>query len=732
MKKLSLTCCLLLAAYCGLAQTDSLPSPQPPIDDAVDQAIEDLIINTESEDQVDYSFLTDYLEDLRLNPINLNTASYEELMTLAGMNAIHANQLLRHIRDFGKLTSIYELQAVRGFSPELIRQFLPFVSVQDSKLKDINPGVKHAKGPSFVEIQKGLKFELLQRMVWFAEEARGYTDPDTTFRDILNEGGEPMGIDTILSSRYAGSPYRIYTRFRARFNQNVSIGFVGEKDPGEVFDWQPENRLYGYDFLSGHVSLSGFGRLKNLVIGDYTITAGQGMVLSRGLGFGKGVQVINSLKMPARGIQPYSSVNENQFMRGAAATYAIGDIYVTGFVSRSFRDASLINNGLSFGQGDTLNAEAVLATNLQTSGLHRTLSELKNRGSIGELLYGGRVEYRSPTLTIGSTHYLQRFDGDLLRPANDYSLFNFVGNQNYLNSLDFDWIWQNFNLFGEFARSQSGGTGATLGIMGSIAPTVDVSLLGRRYSKDFHTSRAYVFAERPTAAQNETGLYLGLRIAPNPRWTLNTYFDQYYFPWNRFQAGFPSRGWEFLTQLEYKPKRGTLVYLRFRSDNKQINADEVAEGPALEYLVWTQKLQTRLHFQTTIERDLQLRTRLEWSQFTQESQVSTGWLLYQDVSWRLGFKYRITARYALFDVPEYDARIYAYENDILGFFSIPPYYRKGNRYYLIFNWKPTRKIEFWARVAQSRFQDQRTIGSGLEQIAGPNRTEFKLQVRLKW
>lgn len=707
------------------AQNDTLPVSVPVDDQSVDAAIEDLIINTESEDQVDYSYLTDYLESLRLDPLNLNQANYEQLLSLPGMNAIHANQLLRHIQQFGKLTSIYELQAVSGYTPELIRQFLPFVTVLDSKAKDINPDQKHPKGPSLDQIRKGMQFELIQRAVWTGQEAKGYTDPDTTFRDLRDENGNLAGTDTVLSSRYAGSPFRLYTRLRATFNQNVSIGLVGEKDPGEQFAWKPEQRLYGYDFLSGHISIGGFGRLQRLVIGDYTLTAGQGMVLSRGLGFGKGAQVINNLKMPSRGIQPYSSVNENQFMRGAAATYAFGDVYLTAFVSRNFLDASLV-------LADTLDETPLLASNLQTSGLHRTSAERANRGAIGERIYGGRVEYRSPQLTVGSTHYYQQFDGELVRPLNDYSQFNFTGDRNYLNSLDFDWIWQNFNVFGEVARSASGGTGAMVGIMGSIAPTVDVSILGRRYSKDFHSNKAYVFAERPTAAQNETGLYLGLRIAPNPRWTLSAYFDQYYFPWNRYQASYPSRGWEFLSQLDYVPKRGTLVYLRFRSDNKQTNADEIAVGPQLESLVNSQRLQARIHFQTTIERDLQLRTRLEWSHYTQESERSTGWLLYQDVSWKFGFKFRITARYALFDAPDFNARIYAYENDILGFFSIPAYYRTGSRYYVILNWKPTRKLEFWGRVAQSRFQDVRSVGTGLEQIAGSNRTEFKLQMRVKF
>ncbi|MEL7531794.1 MAG: helix-hairpin-helix domain-containing protein [Bacteroidota bacterium] len=704
-------------------QNDTLPIV--PVDESIDQSIEDLILNTESEAQVDYSDLTDELEALLLQPLNLNQATYDQLLQLPGMNAIQANRLLEHIRKFGRLTTIYELQAIPGYTPNFIRQFLPYVSVLDSQAKDINPSVKHPKGPSLQQIRRGLKGEFMQRAVWNLETARGYTDPDTSFRDRIDEEGRIVGQDTLLSSRYAGSAMRHYSRLRINYGKNVSFGIVGEKDPGEEFAWRPESRLYGYDYLSAHFALAGFGRLKSLVIGDYTLQVGQGMVLSRGLGFGKGAQVINSIKMPNQGIRPYRSVNENQYLRGAAATYALGDFYMTAFASRQFVDASV-------SERDTLDDEVLLAGGLQTSGLHRTPSELSNRKAVQEQMYGGRLEYKTPTLTVGTTHYYQQYSSPLSRPLNDYNQFDFRGDRNYINALDFDWVWQNFNLFGEFARSQSGGTGASVGIMGSIAPTVDISILARRYDIDFHSNKGYVFAERPTAIQNESGIYIGLRYAPNPRWTLNTYFDQFYFPWNKFRASYPSRGWEFMSQLEFKPKRGTLIYARYRIDNKQLNADNIGEGPQLDYLVWGERQQFRLNFQTTVERQLNLRTRLEVSRYSQEGNVSRGILFYQDVSWKIGFKYKLTARYAIFDTDDFNSRIYAYENDILGFFSIPPYYRTGNRVYLIFNWKPTRKLEFWGRVAQSRFQDEPIVGSGLQAVSGPNQTEFKLQLRYKF
>jgi hypothetical protein len=38
-------------------------------------------------------------------------------------------------------------------------------------------------------------------------------------------------------------------------------------------------------------------------------------------------------------------------------------------------------------------------------------------------------------------------------------------------------------------------------------------------------------------------------------------------------------------------------------------------------------------------------------------------------------------RFALFDTEGYDARMYAYENELIGVFSIPPYAGRGIRWY---------------------------------------------------
>lgn len=731
MKDSLFTIGLFIAIFLGLdsvvqAQVDTLKKSSFPESDEFQQSIEDLLQNIDSEDQVDYSYLTDELQVYLDKPLNLNIASREALLYLPGIDDILISRLQEHIARFGPLASVYELQTIQGFSPIKIRQLLPFITVQELGIKNTANTNQHSKGPSLGEVKRNLKFEFIQRMVWIGEEQKGYTDPDTSFKPIYDENANQIGTDTSLSSRYLGSPYRVYSRLQARYSPYVSFALVGEKDAGEQFIWDKANRIRGYDFLSGHIAIQNYGRLKKLVIGDYNLQYGQGLVLSRGLGFGKGAQVINNVKMPSKGINPYRSVNENQFMRGAAATYALGNWYLSGFYSNQFVDANVQAR-------DTLNEEALLASSLQTSGFHRTSSELENRKSVREEIMGARLAYKNNKLRLGITHYFQNFGSAIIPAPTPYNTFAFSGEDNRVSGLDVDWVYKNFNFFGEVAMSKSGGMGAVAGFMSSLSNKVDFSLLARKFDKDFHSSKAYAFAERPTAVQNEAGLYMGVKILLSPRWTFNTYVDQFYFPTNKFRAYFPSRGWEYMGQLEYKPSRGTLFYARFRTDNQEQNVDRSEAVSQVNYLVPFQRDQFRLHFQTAINRDITYKSRLEYSRVYEDNSFrGKGLLFYQDIVWRFGFKWRISARYAIFDIPLSDARIYAYENDVLGFFSIPAYRGTGNRYYLILNSKLSRSWEFWARVAQTHFKDQNQIGSGLESIQGNTRTELKLQVRWKF
>ena len=86
---------------------------------------------------------------------------------------------------------------------------------------------------------------------------------------------------------------------------------------------------------------------------------------------------------------------------------------------------------------------------------------------------------------------------------------------------------------------------------------------------------------------------------------------------------------------------------------------------------------------------------------------------------------------ALFDTEGNENRQYAYERDVLYAFSIPAYSGRGIRNYLLVQYRMSRKVDIWARIARSTFYDRNEIGTGLETIEDDRRTEVKLQLRYK-
>ena len=89
-------------------------------------------------------------------------------------------------------------------------------------------------------------------------------------------------------------------------------------------------------------------------------------------------------------------------------------------------------------------------------------------------------------------------------------------------------------------------------------------------------------------------------------------------------------------------------------------------------------------------------------------------------------------RYAVFDAP-YEARIYAYENDILYGYSFPAFMYKGSRTYFLISYDVSKNIDFWFRYAMYQYSDRNIISEGSSnEIAGSKKGEFKFQVRIKF
>ena len=113
--------------------------------------------------------------------------------------------------------------------------------------------------------------------------------------------------------------------------------------------------------------------------------------------------------------------------------------------------------------------------------------------------------------------------------------------------------------------------------------------------------------------------------------------------------------------------------------------------------------------------------------------TQNGYLVYQDVSYKqMKSPITFSIRYCLFDTETYDSRIYAFENEVLYAYSIPSFYYKGSRAYVLVKYRVNRHIDLWLRIAQTYYANKNVIGSGLTEIKGNKKTDVSAQVRFKF
>jgi hypothetical protein len=88
-------------------------------------------------------------------------------------------------------------------------------------------------------------------------------------------------------------------------------------------------------------------------------------------------------------------------------------------------------------------------------------------------------------------------------------------------------------------------------------------------------------------------------------------------------------------------------------------------------------------------------------------------------------------RYALFYTDDYSSRLFAYEHDVLYAASMPAYYGKGFRVYVLARYSPLHWLDTWFRFSLTTYSDRNTISSGPDEIIGNKLPEVKFQLRFK-
>ncbi len=608
---------------------------------------------------------------LEQEPIDLNTATREDLEQLPFLTALQVEALIEYLYRYAPMKSMNELRMIRELDPTQIALLHHFCTVGDETARN--------DFPSMGDIMRYGRHEL-------TADAR---------IPFYKRQGDDAG--------YHGYPYRHTLRYRFNYGDHVRWGLVGAQDAGEPF--LAGTNKAGYDFYSYYLQVKHWGRVENAVVGKYKLSVGMGLVLNNSFGLGK-LAMLQQLGRSTSTVRPHASRSSSAYYQGGAATVRLAPGWLlTGFLSYRRLDA-------------TLNADGTART-LLTDGYHRTDAEIAKKHNTASADAGAHLAFRSGALRAGVTALYTRLSRTLVPDAAPLYRRHYAHGNDFVNiSADYGYLHHRFALSGETAVNRQGALATVNSLSLNLTDALSLMLLQRFYSYRYTALYARSMSEGGRV-QNESGIYAGLTWRPTAAWHLQAYADYAYFAWARYQASQSSQAYDHLLSVSYshQPWRFSGRYrLRLR---QQDNDEQTA---------LTTKTEHRARLSVT-------RTFGPVVSTTQADGVSTdgerGYMLSQTVTggWQ---RLKVSVRAGYFHTESYAARLYCYEPSPRYAFSFPAYAGRGLRLALMMQTAIGRHLTATAKLGCTRYTDRSTIGSGPQEIGGPKQTDLDLQVVWKF
>lgn len=646
----------------------------------------------------------DYYEDminslirLSAQPINLNSAGFDSLKMLFFLSDAQIDNLLDFRKKHGPFTHPNELLLVTGISQQDLSNIKPFIRI----------GTYTPEKQSRYHLSQ----EILARLKMTRPKQAGYKKYSRKAflyeKDYLAK----------KQSRFQGPPVGTLLKYKISNQQHWQGGLTLENDPGE--NYFSKSQKTGFDFLSAHACYTPGKIIHRIIVGDYKLQWGQGLLAWSGYSSGKSTSTLSNEKS-GNGIAPYTSTDENRYLRGMAVSlHPTRTITTEIFVSYKKTDGNLADL-------DTLSPKTVQTATLYETGYHRNLSECEKKHNLKEFTTGLSTHLNHRYFRIGVQLLHYNFSPALTIGKAAYQQYNETGHQRTLVSVDYKTGGYHFYLFGETARSDNGTWATVNGLRYSGIPRFALCALYRHYDKGYHSHYNSGFAEYSNTT-NEEGLYLGLESTPFRSLKINVYYDRFRFFSPRYQATIPGNGQEIVGDVTFNRSRWDCSF-RFKHEEKP---EDDKTGENLQS-VSRIKQEYRLQFTYSICEQLKSRTRTSYTRYMKKEKHEGGYLLYQDLMYSsLQTNLKAQFRFAYFDTDSYNTRIYAYENNVLYGYSFPALYDRGFRSYLNLNWKPFTLITLYLKAGLTYYPDKSTISSSLTQVNDNKLFDLSFQIRIK-
>ena len=335
----------------------------------------------------------DLLCDLEAHPLDINQVTREQLEELPFLSAQQIEGIMEYLWRYGRMESLSELQ------------FFVYVGEEPP-----------AALPTLKDIAKYGQNELMA----YARVP------------FYNRKGDIDG--------YLGPKYRHWLRYQFTYGDQVKLGLVASQDAGEPF-FANQNK-WGYDYYSFYLQLRNFRRLESLVLGNYRVSMGMGLVMNNSFSLGK-MAMLQNLGRSSYTLRAHSSRSAGSLL-GAAATIDMGRHFkLTAFASCNPADA-------------TLNKDGTVSTILDTD-YHRTETEMNKKHNLHPFKTGGCLRYDAHGFRLGMNALYTHLDRTLKPNTSTLYRQHFPQGTDFLNlSLDYGYASPRVALSGETATDKQG------------------------------------------------------------------------------------------------------------------------------------------------------------------------------------------------------------------------------------------------------------------------------------
>lgn len=616
--------------------------------------------------------------DLSSKPLNINCASPDQLAESELLSPYQIHTLIKYREKHGDLYSILELASLTGFSLSRVRKISQFLTAGPCLQKENMGRAKHM---------------ILLNVGQIFPRAKGFGD----------------SLETNFGSGYVGSPVRTDVRIRSQLGNSLSLGFTYEKDAGESYFYKHKP-----EYLSGYIQYTGHRQLKQVVFGNFKLHHGLGLVNGTGFIHSPSGFLLNRTSMMR--MRPYSSKSESRYERGLGVKLAFRNLKLLYWAS--YRKLDLNTEKLNL-DSEKLNWMELF----RETGLHRTANELSFRALGNRVHSGVQGLYRHKQLDVGILFGLE--SAGLSRDGIDALGFTLDRGFGSFMSLHGNLYKGKWNIFGEFALSDFRASALLAGATWHLNDFMQAGLLLHRYHIDYRGSfpSSYAFGSK---TNNEKGVAMYLQLEPAQRFLFSFTGEVFHFPGPRFQCSVPSSSYKYGFTFQNSGAPEFKWRIRVAKKIWQTTPDE--EGMGLPSLKTNESTRCDLRF--LYDHQLQWQSRFIITYGSRSRDVYPGFALAQQISILAWQRLRTAIQFVVFEVPDWDYRIYLYEPGLYYDFSFPVCYGSGQKVVVTLKLKLKSVLTISGKLALTSYRNRDTLGSGNDLILGNEKWMLALQLRL--